>query len=74
MSTSHRTHIMLCRSRYSIMARTVLIDVEHFDLRIFGCLFTNLLLRQSKVVSVLDVRMLVETDRRCIAVDIVERV
>jgi hypothetical protein len=74
MATSHRTHIMLCRSRYSIVARTVLSDVEHFDLRFFSCLFPNLFLRQSEVVSVLDVRMLVKTDRRCVAVDVVEGV
>ncbi len=74
VATSHRANIMLRRRRESAVARTVLIDVKHFNLRLFCCVFTDLLLCKGQVVVVLNVRMLVETYGWSVTIDIGERV
>jgi hypothetical protein len=44
VATSHRADIMLRRRRKSAVARTVLIDVEHFNLRLLCGVLADLFL------------------------------
>ena len=44
VATSHRADIMLRRCRKSAVARAVLIDVEHFNLRLLCGVFADLFL------------------------------